>query len=1009
MKRKRLLVGMLIPILLLLTNSLFAQTKAITGKVTDSNGNPLSGVSVIPKGALGGTVTGPDGVFKINVNPQTIALDFSFIGYATQELAIGNGNLQVKLVPSTSSLGEVVVIGYGAVKKKNLTGAVSSIGSKDFNEGLSTTPEQLIAGKVAGVTITPNGGQPGQGSVIRIRQGASLNASNDPLIVIDGVPVTGGLKGDGTGQNSGISNPLSLINPDDIESFSVLKDAASAAIYGSRASNGVILITTKKGKSGKPVITFSTQFSGSEASKKVDVLSTSQFRQMINTYGSSSQQAEMGAASTNWQDQIFQTGIGTNNNIGIAGSMKSIKMPYRLTLNYNDQSGILKTDNLERYTAGLHLTPVLLKDHLKVDININAAQVNTRFANQGAIGSAIAMDPTQPVYLKGSQFGGYNEYTTLVTTTGGGSYLKPRALATQNPLALLEQKFDKGHTQKLYGNVQFDYKIPFIPDLHANLNLGYEGQKGYGHVDEGTDAAQAWATGTTSGLGYHSKYLQKVNNSTLEFYLNYNKNISAIKSNINATAGYGYYDYLTVNYNYPNFYSSGDTIPGSQPTFPFDKPRFTLLSYYARLIYTLEDKYILAASIRTDGSSRFAPANRFGVFPSLALTWRMQQENFLKNSNVVSTLNVRASYGVTGNQDGIGLYNYLPFYNYSTITSLYQIGDSFYHVYAPNGYNANIKWEQTATTNLGVDFGFLKNRINGSVDVYDKQTTNLLNTVNVTPGTNFANQITANVGSMETKGIEVLLNLVPISTKRISWDVGFNWAYNHREITNLTLFNDPRYIGVLTGGISGGTGSTIQIHAVGHEPNAFYVEKQIYDPKTNKPIEGLYEDLNRDGKIDQNDFYVSKKSPYPVAIFGFNTSFRVDRWTISTVLHGNIGNYVYNNEASSQGFANALFNNSAVTLQNINPSVYNTGFVTRQLFSDYYLENASFLKMDNVTLSYNAGKINHGKVGLRVAGTVQNVFTITKYTGLNPEIFSGIDNNLYPIPRMVVLSANLTF
>ena len=981
-----------------------AQNRTITGIITDTARHGIGGVSVLVKGTGTGTQTANDGTFTLNITSATAStLVVSSVGYVTQEVPIGDGNnINVVLKSANNTLADVVVIGYGTVRRRDQTGSISTVTSKDFNPGNNTTPEQLIVGKVPGVNITPNGGQPGQGSTIRIRQGASLNASNDPLIVVDGVPLTGGLSGTGGSQNSGVSNPLSLINPADIETFTVLKDAASTAIYGSRASNGVILITTKKGRSGKPTVNISSQVSAATIPSYVPVLSAGQLSALVDSFGNTLQKGALGTANTDWQKEIYRTAIGTNNNASIAGSFKNINMPYRVSFNYYNQNGLLKTDNLERYTGGIRLNPRLLDDHLRIDVNLNGAITNTRFANQGAIGSAIAMDPTQPVYKSGSPWGGYFEYSANDTT--------PSGLATRNPLALLEQRSDIGRFQKVYGNVQFDYKVHFLPDLHANLNLGYEGSKGDGNVNVANNAAQNWGTTTASGTGqgFQSKYLQKISNKTLEFYLNYNKDITSIKSNINATAGYGYYDYQTTNYNYPNLYANGDTIINSIPTFPFDKPRYTLISYYGRLIYTLNNKYVLMASIRTDGSSRFAEANRWGVFPAVALTWKMNQEGFLKNATWLNQLNLRASYGETGNQEGISLYSYIPTYSLSTNASLYQIGNNFYHVYAPVGYNSNIQWEQTATFDVGVDYAFLNNRINGSIDYYDKKTTNLLNTVNVTPGTNFANQITANVGSMTTKGLEFLVNVIPVQTKSLTWNVGFNIAYNDRKITKLTVVEDPTYRGIQTGSISGGTGSLIQLTSVNHQPNAFFVYKQVYDEKTGKPIEGLYADLNHDGQINEADRY-QYKSPYPRYNLGFNTSVRMDKWTLSTTLHGNLGNYVYNNIASNKNNIAALFNNSAGTLQNITTGIYTTMFQTRQLFSDYYVENGSFLRMDNVSLAYDFGRIANNKLNLTISGTVQNVFIITKYTGVNPEVYSGIDNNLYPIPRVYTLGVNVNF
>lgn len=1009
MQRKKFLPVVVTLFALFVGFEAFAQNKIITGTVTDDKtGQPLYGVTVEAVGTNTATSTDSAGAYNINVLESQTILRFSYVGYDSKDIPINGETLNVTLLANASSLDNVVVIGYGSVRKKDLTGAVSTISSKDFNPGLATTPDQLLANKVPGVTITPNGGQPGQGSTIRIRQGASLNASNDPLIVVDGVPVSGGLKGDGTIQNSGISNALALINPDDIESFDILKDASSAAIYGSRASNGVILITTKKGKSGKPVVTLNTQFTMSKPGSLVKTLSGDQVRDLISQYGSSisSSIPQPGQENTDWQKEIYRTAWGTNDNISIAGSIK--KLPYRFSVSYYNQQGILLKDNLQRYTGGLRLNPKLFQDHLKVDINVNGAVTNSIFGNQDAILNAILMDPTRPIYQTGSPWGGYFEYYTYNKDDDGNIIDSvPNTQATRNPLALLQQKLDEGKAQKLYGNVQLDYKFHFLPDLHANLNVGYEGSKGSGGVTVGTDAAQSWGNGTLSGDGYRSHFLQKINNKTLEFYLSYNKDITSIKSNINAVAGYGYYDYLTKNYNYPNFKSNGDTIAGSTPVFPFDEPRFTLISYYGRLIYTFNDKYILSGSLRTDGSSRFAPENRWGVFPSLALTWKLKQEDFLLNASALSNLNLRLSYGKTGNQDEINLYSYIPNYSYSGNASLYQIGSDFYHVYAPVGYNADLTWEKTATYNIGVDYGFLHNRINGSVDFYVKKTTDLLNNVNVTPGTNFANQITANVGSMNTKGVELTLNLIPVQTGKITWNIGLNASYNERKITKLTLFDDPTYIGILTGGITGGTGSNIQITSAGYQPNAFYVYKQAYGTN-GKPLEGVYVDVNDDGLLNESDFY-RYQSPYPKWTFGFNTSVTVDKWTLSTVLHSNIGNYVYNNVASSMDNLAALYNANGGTLQNSTTGIYNTLFSGRQLFSDYYVQNASFLKMDNLNLVYNGGRIFNNRVGLQISATAQNVFTVTKYPGINPEIYNGIDNKIYPMPRMYVLGLNFRF
>ncbi|MEP6465182.1 MAG: TonB-dependent receptor [Parafilimonas sp.] len=955
-----------------------AQQTQITGTIKNENGEAIEAASVQVVGNSKGTLSDKNGTFSLSVLPSD-SLRISAVGYGALVVK-ATPALQVVLHESAGNLNEVVVIGYGTQRKKELTGSIATVTSKDFQKGNIVTPEQLIAGKVAGVSVTSNSGSPGAGSTIRIRGGASLNASNDPLIVIDGVPLSGN-------NIYGASNQLSTINPNDIASFSILKDAAATAIYGSRASNGVIIITTKKGTSGKPVINFSTQLSVSTLAKKAPVMSHDQFKNLVDSIGGNADTL-LGDANTDWQKEIFHNAFSTDNNISISGSLKNL--PYRISLGYLNQDGILKTDNLQRTSAGISLTPGLFKNSLKIEINVKGSVSKARFANGAAISSAVYFDPTQPVYDASSPYGGYFEWASVDPTTGAVTLNK---LAPKNPVALLDLYNNNSMVQRSFGNIRFDYALPFLPDLHANLNLGYDVAKGDGKIDVPAYAAQNYLD---SGL--HNKYSNKINNTVAEFYLNYNKNIDALRSNINVTAGYGYYNNLSTNYNFTSFRANGDTIPGSIPKFPLDKPENTLISYYGRLIYTLMDKYIVAASIRTDGSSRFASDVRWGTFPSVAFTWRINQEGSLKDSKTLSDLKLRLSYGITGNQDGIANYSYLPVYSLSDNASQVLFGDSYYSQGTPAAYDSHIKWEQTETYNAGLDFGFLKNRISGSVDYYYKKTKDLLNLIPIPAGSNFSSSIVTNVGNVENKGVELLLNFIPVQTKNFQWNVSFNASYNTNKITNLTATKDPTYPGTLLP-------SGVQINSVGYNASAFYVYHQEYG-KDGKPIEGVYEDINGDGVINQNDLY-RYKSPFPKYIFGFSTEFSYKRWTLSAVLRANTGNYMYNGLAVGATESN-IINPLGYLANTLNSVLYNNFYYGQQQ-SDYFIENASFLKMDNLGLSYDAGYLANNKLHLQLNANCQNVFTVTKYSGLDPEIYGGVDNSLYPRPRIFTLGVNLQF
>ena len=990
LKSKRLYVLILSILFSFVANA----QSTIKGVVTSKDGSALPGVTVIVKGTKVGTQTAADGSFTISVPQNSNTLVVSAVGYARQEVPIGDqSSISVTLETAASTLTDVVVIGYGTARKKDLTGSIGQVTSKDFQKGNIVTPDQLIAGKLPGVQVTSNGGAPGAGSTIRIRGGASLNASNDPLIVIDGVPLdNGGI--------SGAANAMSLINPNDIESFSVLKDASAAAIYGSRASNGVIIITTKKGRSGKPVVNFNTTLSIANIAKKVSVLSPSEFRSFVQSHGSTENVKLLGQYNTDWQDQIYQTAISTDNNLSVSGGYKN--MPYRFSVGYLNQEGILRTGKLSRYSFGGNVSPRFFDDHLKIDINLKASVSENRFANEGAIGSAVSFNPTSPVYSGSNRFGGFYEILDSTSNTG------LKKLAPLNPLGLLLQRNDVSEVRRSIGNALIDYKVHFLPDLHVNLNLGYDVSTGLGTIYVSDSAASAYHRTTDAKHGgVNNKYRQTKANTLLEFYLNYTKDISSIRSRIDAVAGYAYQDFLTTNYNYPDY--TVDYTVVSAPNYPFDKPEHTLISYYGRLNYSFNDKYFLTGTVRTDGSSRFNPNNRWSVFPSGSFAWKIKNEGFLRNSKVFSDLKLRLGYGTTGQQEGIGNYDYISYYALSNTQAEYQLGDNFYQAYRPGGYYYNRKWEQTTTYNAGLDFGFLNNRISGYVDYYYKETTNLLNEIVQPAGTNFSNKIVANVGSMKNSGVEVSLNLVPVKSRYVTWNVNLNGTYNTNEITKLTISSDPNYAGNKYGGISGGVGNTILINSVGESRGSFFVYKQVYD-ENGKPIENVFSDLNRDGIINEKDLY-DYKSADPNYLFGASSSVNYKNWNAGFVLRANLGNYLYNNTFSSTGTTRNIFNplgylNNGST--NVLASNF-TGSGDKFFLSDYYIENASFLRLDNINVGYTFDKIFRNLASLTITGNVQNVFVVTNYKGLDPEIGGGIDNNFYPRPRTYSIGLNVSF
>ena len=961
----------------------FAQEgKKITGHVVDDTNEPLIGASILVVGTSTGVITDLDGNFNIIVPSGATALQISYVGYETVTVPVPSGNtVNVKMKSDAQMLSDVVVIGYGTQRKSDLTGSVSNVSSKDFNSGLISSPEQLINGKVSGVQIMSNSGSPTAGSTIRIRGGASLNASNDPLIVLDGVPLeAGGISG-----NTG--NFLSLINPSDIESMTILKDASSTAIYGSRASNGVIIITTKKGSNDRMKVSLSTTNSIQTRTKLADMLSHDEFVDVINSRGTDAQRALLGTSNTDWNDQIYQNAFGTDNNVSIAGRLAK-NFPIRVAIGYYNQSGLLKTDKAERLTGSVSLSPSFFDDHLKVNVNVKGSVNNNRFAETGAIWAAATYNPTLPVYSGNHAFGGYLEALDNVG--------EPVNAAVLNPLGYIKQNKSTSKVTRFVGNADVDYRVHFLPDLKFHATLGYDYAEGKGKVYVPAEAMQYYTTG---GRDY-SYGPQKNTNRLLTTYLNYNKYLDSWKSNIDATVGYDYQFWKSTS----PLYSELNTLGAVQSTSAATDQRHALISYYARLNYTFDSRYMLTATVRRDGTSRFNKDNRWGTFPSVALAWRVSEEAFLKDNTVLSNLKLRASYGVTGQQDGIGNYNYLPVYTYSQTGAEVQFGNQFINTYRPEAYVSDLKWETTTSWNAGFDFGFLKDRISGSFDFYTRKTEDLLATVAAPAGSTFDKTILTNVGNVDSKGIEVTLNATPIQTKDWNWDVSFNMTWQKMKVKNLSLVESSAVTNTAVGPWI--DGYQFQVLSEGYEPYMFYVYHQLYDEKTGKPIEGAYADLNDDGVIDSNDLY-RYKSPAPDFIYGFSTSLRYKKWTLSTSLRANVGNYVYNGMAMNTGAWSTVSYNT-YQLNNLNSSYLKTGFQNRQYLSDYYIENASFLKMDNLSLAYNFGRICKW-FSMNASVMVQNVFCITKYTGVDPEVPNGMDVSFYPRPRTYSLSLGFEF
>ena len=980
----------ILPLLLgmFLSVNAFAQIITVKGHVKDSAGEGIIGANIVEKGTTNGTITDFDGNFQLSCK-KGVALVISFVGYQSQTVA-ATQNMVVTLQDDSKMLDNVVVIGYGTVKKSDATGSVVSVKADQLNKGSISNPADMLQGKSAGVQVVSGGGAPGDGATIRVRGGSSLSASNDPLIVIDGLPVS-------NTSISGMSSPLSTINPNDIETFTVLKDASATAIYGSRASNGVIVITTKKGANGQKKPSISLDMSGtvSYVGKTVDVMDADQLRSYLTEkIGKDDAINALGTSNTDWQKEIYRTAFTEEVNASITGSVAGkgtmSSLPYRISLGHLNQDGVLETSNMKRSTASFNLSPSFFDNHLTVNLNAKGVYAKNRFADTGAIGAAVSYDPTQSIYDTTSA--GLDGYRIWRNAAGDVN-----TMATQNPVAMLEQKDDKSTVKRFVGNAQFDYKFFYVPGLRANLNLGLDISSSDGTVDTPAGCEMTWHDKTQNGSGLHKDYSQTRRDQSLEFYLNYVRECKEIASKFDLMAGYSWQHFYNSTNNLSVKQNDRTSVLEDSPY----KTESYLVSFFGRFNYTLLDRYLFTFTARDDGTSRFQN-NKWGFFPSAALAWRITEEPWMKNiaGNTLSNLKLRLGYGVTGQQElNAGDYPSIPTYKTNLMGSYYMFGNTVIVPISPKAYAADLKWESTTTYNVGLDFGFLNNRISGSIDAYFRKTKDLINYVPIPAGTNLSNYITMNVGDLENKGIEFALDVVPVQTKDWNWTVGFNVSYNKNKITRLTASDDPSYKGVETGGISGGTGNKIQLHQVGYPTSSFYVYQQIYDVD-GKPIEGAYVDRNGDGIVNDNDRYIYKK-PAPDVFMGLNTSLSYKKWTLSASARASLGNYIYDNVSSNYEMQADMWTNNFVA--NRVSSAVKSNFSQAQYQSDYYIHNASFLKLDKVTLAYQIAK------WVGVHATAQNILTISDYKGIDPEVSSGIDNNLYPRPISFMLGANFNF
>ena len=1001
-----------------------AQKVTVSGTVTDPTGEPLFGASVHVQGTGNGVATDFDGNYTIKVDANG-TLEVSYVGFKTQSVAVnGQTTINVVLQEDSEVLGEVVVIGYGAVKKSDATGSVAVIKPDEIEAGISTSAQDMLVGASPGVVVTTDGGNPTGGAAIRIRGGASLSASNDPLIVIDGVPMSG--------DSYAGANPLTMISPDNIESMTILKDASATAIYGSRASNGVIIITTKKGQSGAPQVSFSANMHINTARKTWDVMSGDEFRDMvINQIGTESAIAQLGTANTNWQKEVLRTSVSQDYSLGIGGTAGIL--PYRVSASYTNNQGILKTSSMDRTTVGFKLTPKFFDGHLSVLANANGAYIKTRQADTGAVGTALTYNPTLPVY-SGSNM--YNGYTTLVDNSG-----KPMDNSPNNPLSMLESINNVAEVLNSNGNLQLDYSLHFLPELRLNLNLGYEVSENKTNSTTAQNSPQAWRGNYYDGAGTVYNHYDLKRNTVLEFYANYKKDFEAIKSSLDVTAGYSWErrDYqghsLTVfntmgyNNNWSEIYADGvydlvenpateDRIGHSyndQPTY-YWKGQLNLVSFYGRLNYTLDNKYLLTFTLRDDGTSRFSPDTRWGLFPALALGWKINEMGFFESArDKMNEFKLRLGWGITGQQAVGGYYPYIPVYAQSTSSGVvdYPSPDGKNNAWIsplyPKAYQEDLKWEETTTWNVGLDMAWLNNRITASLDWYLRDTKDLLAYVPVPAGQTTTNFMDRNIGELRNIGVEANIGAKPVVTRDFVWSTGINVAWNKNELTKLTGSNeeDQSYYLQAAGNPASENAGALQVHKAGHPAYSFYLLEQVYD-QNGQPIPNQYVDQNQDGEINDADLVI-RHSRDPKVTLSWNNTFNYKNWDLGIQLRANVGNYVFNSVLASKSNLTTVdrygLNNLVKTDFYFNDASANSNLVR----SDYFLEDASFIRCDNITLGYTWEDLLNDNLRLRLFGAVQNPFVITKYRGLDPEVFSGVDNNVYPRPVTFSLGLVATF
>lgn len=965
-------------LLFMLPMSFFAQN-TVSGNVTETaTGLPVPGVNVIVQGTTNGTTTDFDGNYTIsNISDEDI-LVFSFLGFVTQQVPYeGQSTIDITLDEDAASLDEVVLIGYGATSEQDATGAVEKISTESFNQGAVVAPEQLIAGKSAGVQITPGGGAPGQGGTIRIRGGSSLSASNDPLIVVDGVPL------DQRGV-AGSRNALNSINPNEIEDFTILKDAAATSIYGSRASNGVILITTKKGKKDSPFqFTYDLKTSIGNVMDKVDVLNADEFRNLINNTPGTDPSL-LGNANTDWQDEIYETSVGAIHNFTATQGIGNFY--YRLNFNHTAETGVIRKDYYERNAFNISLNQDLFDNSLKLTLTSKNSLDKNKFSNGGAIGSAVAFDPTQPIYDETLPFGGFFEFNRL-----SGGEITQQNLATRNPIALLEQNTDRNQTRRSITNLNAEYKVPFLTGLKAVVSAGFD----YAEAD-GDKFTPVFAASNTSNIDQFEDYSNINRNLLLDTYLNYKTELDFFETDVDVTAGHSYQE----------FYSTSNVFGTEQDqirALPRDINRNSLESYFARASFDINNRYLISGSIRADGSSRVSPDNRWGYFPAASIGWKIHNEEFLQDSRVLNELKLRGGYGETGNYEIGRNYGYLGLYTPSQGGASYQFGNEFVGTIRPEEYDEDLKWESLINYNAGIDFGLFDNRLSGSVDGYYRETKDLIATVPVPAGANLSDQLLTNVGTTVSKGIEVGISGDIARSEDFNWTLGYNISFQELEITELSLGDDPNFF-IPQGGISGGTGNNIQLWKEGFDPTTFFVFRQVYND-AGQPIEGAYVDVNGDNQITEADRQPYKKAT-PDYYMGLTNTMNYKDFDFSFTFRGSFGNYIYNNTQSANGFVEAGTNTPSDYYSNFNSNVLESGFVNSQFFSDYYLQAADFVKLDNVSIGYT---IPGEKVDFRASLTATNVLTITDYDGLDPEVFGGIDNNFYPRSRRFVLGLNFAF